>query len=175
MQYGKQRREENYLGKCIRLNVNNRIYEVNIEPNELLVDVLRNKLGLLGTKKGCGTGECGACTVLIEGKPVNSCLVLAIRAQNKKIETVEGLGDENNLHPLQESFRNNAAVQCGFCAPGMLLTSKALLEENPNPTEQEIREGISGNICRCSGYVKIVKAVKEAAREMRKRGGKDEV
>lgn len=155
----------------ITLNVNNEDYVVKVNDKELLLDVLRDKLMLMGTKKGCETGECGSCTVLIDGKPVNSCMTFAVRAEGKKIETIEGLGKGDNLHPIQKSFVKNAAVQCGYCAPGMVLSSKALLEENPNPTEKEIRTGIAGNICRCSGYVNIVKAVKEAAAEMRDGGG----
>lgn len=155
----------------INLQINNKTYQVEVEPQELLVDVLREKVGLTGTKKGCGTGECGACTVLLDGQPVNSCMLLAVRAQGKDILTIEGLGQPENLHPLQKAFLNNAAVQCGYCAPGMLLSAKALLDENPVPTEREIREGIAGNICRCSGYVKIVKAIQEAAAVLRKEGG----
>lgn len=149
--------------RTVILNINSQQYTVEIEPHELLVDVIRERIGLTGTKKGCGTGECGACTVLVDGKPVNSCTYLAIRAQEKEILTIEGLGDRDKLHPLQRSFMTNAAVQCGFCGPGMLLSAKALLDEKKNPTDKEIREGIAGNICRCSGYVKIIKAIKEAA------------
>jgi carbon-monoxide dehydrogenase small subunit len=129
----------------------------------MLVDVIRDKVGLTGTKEGCGTGECGACTVLINGEPVNSCLYLAIRAEGKEILTIEGLGNPASLHPLQQAFVENGAVQCGFCAPGMLLSAHALLMRNPNPNEQEIRKGISGNICRCSGYVKVIKSIQQAA------------
>jgi len=154
----------------IEMIVNNKSYNLEVEPEELLVDVLRERLGLTGTKKGCGTGECGACTVLIDGQPVNSCLYLAVRAHKKSIVTIEGLGQPDKLHPIQQAFIKNAAVQCGFCAPGMQLSAKALLDENPNPTEHEIREGISGNLCRCTGYVKIIKAIKEAAEILRKGG-----
>ena len=125
--------------------------------------VLREKLGLTGTKEGCGTGECGACTVLVEGEPVNSCLYLAVRADGKSVLTIEGLAEGGQLHPLQQAFIDKAAVQCGFCAPGMLLSAKALLDRNPQPSEREIREGIAGNICRCTGYVKVVKAIQQAA------------
>ncbi|MCL4442166.1 MAG: (2Fe-2S)-binding protein [Firmicutes bacterium] len=149
------------MPETITLTVNGQSYQVKVEPQALLVDVLRDKLGLTGTKKGCGTGECGACTVLIGGDPVNSCLILAVRTQGKEITTIEGLGNPQHLHPLQKAFINNGAIQCGFCAPGMLLSAKALLDQNPNPTEKEIRQGIAGNICRCSGYAKIVKAVQE--------------
>lgn len=146
------------------LNVNGNDYFLTLEENELLLDVIREKIGLTGSKHGCGTGECGACTVLIDGCPVNSCIYLAIKADGKKILTIEGLSDGENLHPLQQTFIDNAAVQCGYCAPGMLMSAKALLDTNSNPTEVEIREGIAGNICRCSGYVKIVKAIEEAAK-----------
>jgi carbon-monoxide dehydrogenase small subunit len=154
------------MGKKVVLNINGEDYHLEIENNELLLDVIREKAGLTGTKHGCGTGECGACTVLIDSEPVNSCTYLAIRAEGKKIITIEGLSNGETLHPLQQAFINNAAVQCGFCGPGMLMSAKALLDTNPNPTEAEIREGIAGNICRCSGYVKIVKAIGEAAKVM---------
>jgi len=161
---------EGYRNKMIsiEINLNNKNYCLEVEPEELLVDVIRDKLGLTGTKKGCETGECGACTVIIDSEPVNSCIYLAVRAHKKSIITVEGLGQPGKLHLIQQAFIKNAAVQCGFCAPGMLLSAKALLDENPNPTEYEIREGISGNLCRCTGYVKIVKAIKEAAEILRK-------
>ena len=158
------------MGKTIILNINKEDYHLKIEDNELLLDVIREKAGLTGTKHGCGTGECGACTVLIDGAPVNSCTYLAIRAEGKKIITIEGLSNGDTLHPLQQAFINNAAVQCGFCGPGMLLSAKALLDTNPDPTETEIREGIAGNICRCSGYVKIVKAIDEAAKVIANEG-----
>ncbi len=152
----------------IEINVNGKDYSLEVSPEELLIDVLRDKLGLTGTKKGCETGECGACTVILDGIPVNSCLYLAVKAAHKSILTIEGLGEPDKLHPVQQSFIANAAVQCGFCAPGMLLSAKALLDENPNPTESEIRLGISGNLCRCSGYAKIVKAIGEAALMLQK-------
>jgi carbon-monoxide dehydrogenase small subunit len=147
----------------IELKVNGSAVRVLVKPQDLLVDVLRDRLGLIGTKKGCGTGECGACTVLLDGRPVNACLILALRAQNKEILTIEGLGSPQNLHPLQESFIERGAVQCGFCAPGMLLAAKALLDQNPHPTEPEIRQAIAGNICRCTGYAKIVQAIEVVA------------
>lgn len=152
----------------IKLNVNGKVFSIDISPEELLVDVLRNKLGLIGTKKGCETGECGACTVILEGKPVNSCLYLAIKADKKSILTIEGLGAPDKLHPIQQAFIANAAVQCGFCAPGMQLSAKALLDENNDPNESEICQGISGNLCRCTGYVKIVKAIQDAAKILQK-------
>lgn len=147
----------------IELRVNGTSVRVRVQPQDLLVDVLRDQLGLIGTKKGCGTGECGACTVLLDGRPVNACLILALRAQGKEILTIEGLGTPENLHPLQESFIERGAVQCGFCAPGMLLAAKALLDQNPHPTEPEIRQAIAGNLCRCTGYAKIVQAIEAVA------------
>jgi carbon-monoxide dehydrogenase small subunit len=149
--------------KDINLKVNGKIYAIQVDSKDMLVDVIRDKVGLTGTKEGCGTGECGACTVLINSEPVNSCLYLAIRAEGKEILTIEGLGNPASLHPLQQAFVENGAVQCGFCAPGMLLSAHALLVKNPNPSEQEIRKGISGNICRCSGYVKVIKSIQQAA------------
>jgi len=162
------------MSVTVKLTVNGQVYLVDVEPHALLVDVLRDKLGLTGTKKGCGTGECGACTVLLDGEPINSCLFLAVRADGKNIVTIEGLGDPRHLHPLQKSFIENGAVQCGFCAPGMLLSAKSLLDHNPDPDEKAIREGIAGNICRCTGYVKIVKAIREAATELREGRDLDE-
>ncbi|MEW6243866.1 MAG: (2Fe-2S)-binding protein [Bacillota bacterium] len=154
------------MKQAIRLVVNGTEHSVEVQPSDLLVDVLRDTLRLTGTKKGCGTGECGACTVLLDGKPVNSCLLLAIRCEGRQITTIEGLGTPDSLHILQKAFIENGAVQCGFCAPGMLLSAKALLDENPAPNEMDIRQGLAGNICRCTGYVKIVKAVSSAARTM---------
>jgi len=161
------------MSREITLNINKQDYVVEVSDKELLADVLRDKLMLMGTKKGCGTGECGACTVLIDGEPVNSCMTFASRLEGKIIETIEGLGKKDDLHPIQKAFVKNAAVQCGFCAPGIQLTAKSLLEKNPEPTDKEIRTGIAGNICRCSGYVNIVKAIKEAGTEMKDRGEKD--
>lgn len=155
----------------IELRVNGRVEHVVVRPQTLLVDVLRDQLGLTGTKKGCGTGECGACTVLLDGRPVNSCLVLAVRAQNVEITTIEGLGSPDNLHPLQEAFIAHGALQCGFCGPGMLLSTRALLDTNPHPSEQDIRHAVSGNICRCTGYAKIVQSVAAAVEIMAQRGG----
>lgn len=158
------------MKKNIDLKVNGQNYALQVDVKDLLLDVIREKVGLTGTKEGCGTGECGACTVLINGEPVNSCLYLAVRAEGKDILTIEGLGDPSNLHPLQQAFIENGAVQCGFCAPGMLLSAQALLVKNPNPSEQEIREGIAGNICRCTGYVKVVSAIKQAATVLQRDG-----
>ncbi|SKC84839.1 (2Fe-2S)-binding protein [Maledivibacter halophilus] len=135
--------------------------EVDVNPDERLLDVLRNKLGLTSVKEGCGEGECGACTVIINGLAVNSCMVLAPQARGKEITTVEGLEKNGELDELQESFIKNGAIQCGFCTPGMLMSCKALLMRKPNPTEEEIRRAIEGNLCRCTGYTKIVNAVKD--------------
>ena len=151
------------MDKEITLQVNAQSYSVEVGPGDLLVDVLREKLGLTGTKKGCGTGDCGACTVLLDGKPVNSCLILAVSAAGKQIVTIESLGDTDHLHPLQQSFIDNGAIQCGYCSPGFLMTAKALLDENPLPTELEIRAAIAGNLCRCTGYTGIIRAILAAA------------
>jgi len=132
-----------------------------------LLDFLREELGMKGTKKGCDSGQCGACTVIMDGKPINACLVLATQADGKEILTIEGLSSGKRLHPLQEAFAEEGAVQCGFCTPGMILSAKALLDEKRDPSEEEIREALSGNLCRCTGYVKIIKAVQKAATTMR--------
>ncbi len=150
--------------------VNGKPYEVIIEPCMTLLDVLRDKLGLTGTKYACGTGDCGACTVLIDGKPVLSCLTLAARVKEKAILTIEGLAEGSNLHPIQKAFINHGAIQCGFCTPGMILTTKALLAENPDPGREEVKATLGGNLCRCTGYVKIVDAILSAAETMRKGG-----
>ena len=137
------------------------------EPDETLLDVLRNRLGLTGAKEGCGTGDCGACSVTVDGRLVCSCLVLGAEAEGRKIETVEGMADGDTLHPLQRKFIEHAALQCGICTPGFLIAAKALLAKNPDPDEEEIRFGLAGNLCRCTGYDKIVRAVQDAAKEMR--------
>lgn len=147
----------------IRLTVNGESYTVAVEPCESLLDVLRDKLSLTGTKKGCNRGDCGACTIIMDGKTVNSCLVLAVEADDKEVLTIEGLANKGQLHPIQEAFIQQGAVQCGYCTPGMIMSAKALLDENPNPTEGEVRQAIGGNLCRCTGYVKIVDAIKKAA------------
>jgi len=152
--------------QLIELQVNGETYAVPVSPRDLLVDVLRKKLGLTGTKKGCGQGDCGACTVLVDGEPVLSCLTLAIACRGKKITTIEGLAENGRLHPLQQSFVDHGAIQCGFCTPGMILSAKALLDRNPAPTEGEIKRGLAGNLCRCTGYKKIVEAVGAAARAL---------
>ena len=147
----------------LKMVVNGKPVEVKVDPTWTLLYVLREELKLTGTKKGCEKGDCGARTVLLQGKPVNSCLVLALQAEGREIETIEGLGEADNLHPLQKSFIVNGAVQCGFCTAGMLLSAAALLRKNPDPTEKEIRTAISGNLCRCTGYQKIVKAIQDVA------------
>jgi aerobic carbon-monoxide dehydrogenase small subunit len=147
----------------IVLHVNQKHYNVAVSPDELLVDVLREKLGLTGTKKGCSTGDCGACTVILDGRAVTSCMVLAVSAEGKSIQTIEGVQTDGKLHPIQQSFLDHQAIQCGYCTPGMVLSVKALLDETPHPTEEEIRRGISGNLCRCTGYQKIVEAVQAVA------------
>ncbi len=152
------------LGRfLIRLDVNGGIREVTIQPHWTLLYVLREELGLNGPKCSCDVGDCGACTVLIDGKAVPSCLVLAAQAEDKKIITIEGLSDGKKLHPLQEAFAKHGAIQCGFCTPGMILSAKALLDENPHPTEDEVRNAIAGNLCRCTGYAKIVAAILDVA------------
>jgi len=148
----------------ICLTINGDPYEVVVKPKETLLDVLRDKLKLTGTKKGCDAGDCGSCTVLMDGKPVPSCLILAIEARDREITTIEGLAEGENLHPIQKAFVEHGAIQCGFCTPGMVLTAKALLDETPSPTEDEIKEAMSGNMCRCTGYVKIIEAIQAAAR-----------
>ncbi|MBU5484716.1 (2Fe-2S)-binding protein [Clostridium sp. MSJ-11] len=143
--------------------VNGEKYTLDIDPGKRLIDFLREDLGLTGTKEGCGEGECGACTVIMNGVAVNSCLIFAYQGRNSEIITVEGLAKDEELDILQKSFIKNGAVQCGYCTPGMLMSSKALLMKNPNPTEEEIKIAISGNLCRCTGYTKIVRAVNDAA------------
>ena len=147
----------------IELNVNGQIHQMRVNPQDMLLDVLRDKLGLTGVKRGCDMGECGACTVIMSGKTVYSCLILAIEAQGDSITTIEGLSKNGELHPIQQAFIDNGGVQCGFCTPGMVLSAKVFLDKNPNPTEEEIRSAISGNLCRCTGYSKIVEAILDAA------------
>ena len=146
--------------------VNHQPIELMVEPHLTLLEVLREKLFLIGSKEGCSTGDCGACTVLVNGNPITSCLMLAVEAEGQQILTVEGLSSDGELHPLQSAFVREAGLQCGFCTPGMLMSSKALLDENPDPSETEIRAALSGNLCRCTGYDPIVRAVKSAAQEM---------
>ncbi len=147
----------------LRLTVNGMLREMMVEPYQTLLDVLREELGLTGAKKGCDSGHCGACTVLLQGKPVNSCLVLALDARDKEILTIEGVAQEGKLHPLQEAFLRHGAFQCGYCTPGILLTAKAFLEENPDPTEEEVKEALVGNLCRCTGYVRVLRAILSCA------------
>jgi carbon-monoxide dehydrogenase small subunit len=155
------------MKKIINLTVNGMEHEIFVSPNQTLLDLLRYDLGLTGTKKGCDLGDCGSCTVIVDGKPVSSCLVLAVQANGKDILTIEGLETEEDLHPIQQSFIDHGAIQCGFCTPGMILSGKALLDQNPNPDESDIRMAISGNLCRCTGYQKIVKAIKDASKRVR--------
>ena len=151
----------------IQTTINGDEIDVLVEPTQSLLDVLRDELQMTGTKEGCGTGDCGACSVTIDGTLVCSCLVLGVEAGGRKIETIEGMADGDNLHPLQEKFIEHVALQCGICTPGLLIAAKHLLEENPDPTEKEVRYGLAGNLCRCTGYQKVVEAVLDAAQEMR--------
>jgi carbon-monoxide dehydrogenase small subunit len=153
----------------IKITVNKKPYELDVMPYRTLLEVIREDLGLTGTKEGCGDGECGACTVLMNGRSVNSCLVLAVEADGREIITIEGMADGEKLHPIQQAFIDEGGLQCGFCTPGMILSTKALLDANPNPTDEEIKRGIDGNFCRCTGYTKIFASIKTAARLM---GGK---
>ena len=155
--------------KQVSLTVNGEVYEVAVEPWWTLLEVLREKLYLTGAKRGCDRGDCGACTVLIDGKAKLSCLTLAVKAQGKEILTVEGLARDEELHPIQRAFVEHGAVQCGFCTPGMVLAAKALLDKNPTPSEEEVSEGLSGNLCRCTGYTKIIEAVLVASETMGKK------
>ena len=152
----------------ITLRVNGEDYELEIEPHRTLVEVLREQLGFTGTKKSCNEGECGACTVIMDGKPVASCLILALDARDKEILTIEGLAKGEELHPLQVAFVRHGGIQCGFCTPGMIMSAKALLDKNPRPAASDVRRAISGNLCRCTGYQQIVDAVLAAAKEMSK-------
>jgi carbon-monoxide dehydrogenase small subunit len=165
----------------LNLSVNGKPLVIGVEPHLTLLEVLRDTLGLTGTKEGCGTGNCGACTVLLDGQPVSSCLLLAVEAEGSEITTVEGLAstypepgrEDGGLHPVQRAFVEHGGLQCGFCTPGMLLSSAALLARNPKPTEDEIRDALAGNLCRCTGYDKIVRSVMAAAEEMVAAGGTD--
>jgi len=155
------------MAVLVTTNINGDTVEFACDPHESLLDVLRNRLGLSGAKEGCGTGDCGSCSVQVDGRVVCSCLVLGVEAEGREIETVEGLSTGTELHPLQTKFLEHAALQCGVCTPGFLMAAKALLEKNPDPTEEEIRFGLAGNLCRCTGYDKIVRAVQDAAKVMR--------
>ena len=149
----------------ITVSVNGLWQAASVPPNLTLLDFLRDTLGLTGTKKSCDTGNCGACTVILNGQAVNSCLVLAVEADRKKVETIEGLTKDGENHPLQRAFVESGAIQCGFCTPGMIMSAKALLDQNPDPTEDEIKEALAGNLCRCTGYAKILEAVKSVSRK----------
>lgn len=146
----------------IQITVNEKEYDLLVQANRTLLDLLRYDLGLTGTKKGCDEGDCGACTVIVNGKVVNSCLVLGVEMDGASIMTIEGLQQGDGLHPIQQAFVDSGGVQCGFCTPGMILTTKALLDENPNPSEEEIKHYLEGNLCRCTGYIKILDAVNRA-------------
>lgn len=151
------------MKKQIKLNVNGLEYSVLVEPHWTLLDVLRDEIGLMGTKKGCDKGECGACTVIMDGEAVLSCLVLAIQCQGKDVLTIEGLAQNGELDPLQDAFVKHGAIQCGFCTPGMIMASRALLNKTPHPSEEETQRALSGNLCRCTGYTKIIAAVQKAS------------
>ena len=151
------------MKRLIQLNVNGELYEVAVQQHRTLAEVLREELDLIGTKEACNQGDCGSCTVILDGKSVTSCLTLAVEADGKEIRTIEGIADGGELNPLQKAFVEYGAIQCGFCTPGMVMSATALLEENPKPTEDDVRFGIAGNICRCTGYTKIVEAILAAS------------
>ena len=155
------------MAVLVSTTINGDPVEFACEPNEPLLDVLRNRLGLTGAKEGCGTGDCGACSIQVDGRVICSCLMLGVEAEGRELETVEGMAQGTELHPLQTKFLEHAALQCGVCTPGFLMAAKALLEKNPDPSEEEIRFGLAGNLCRCTGYDKIVRAVQDAAKVMR--------
>jgi len=154
----------------IRIKVNGEWHELTVPSKKTLLEVIRDDLHLTGTKKMCDGGECGSCTIIMDGRAVNSCLVLAVDANGKDIQTIEGLSSIGKLHPIQEEFVAKGAIQCGFCTPGMIMTAKALLDQNPEPTEQEVKSAIAGNLCRCTGYVRIVQAILSAAERVRRVG-----
>jgi carbon-monoxide dehydrogenase small subunit len=155
------------MKQVIQLTVNGLAHDVIVSPEDLLIDVLRREIGLTGTKKGCGEGDCGTCTVLIDGRRALACLTLAMACRGKSILTIEGVEQNGRLDPIQEAFIDKGAIQCGYCTPGMVLSAKALLDENPRPSREEIQRGMSGNLCRCTGYVKIIEAVEDAAHRRR--------
>ncbi len=150
----------------INFTLNGKPVSIEADAAEILVDTLRERFGLTGTKKSCGTGDCGACTVLLDGRAVRSCILLTAMVDGKDVLTIEGLGDEENVHPIQQAFIDEGAIQCGYCTPGMILATKALLDRIPNPSTEEIKEALSGNLCRCTGYEKIIRAVETAARKL---------
>ncbi|MDF2674536.1 MAG: xanthine dehydrogenase [Clostridiales bacterium] len=152
--------------KLVRLNINDREYEISVKENWTLLYILREVLDLTGTKCGCSTGDCGACKVIVDGVAVDSCLILAVKAEGKSITTIEGLAKATELHPIQQAFIDSGAVQCGFCTPGMIISAKALLDKNPNPSREEISKAFGNNLCRCTGYVKIIDAVQLASKRM---------
>lgn len=161
------------MKRVLSFTLNDDPVEVVVKDNMTLLDLLRDKLGLTGTKKGCEQGECGACTVMLDGLPVNSCCTLAVECEGRNVVTVEGIAKGGKLHPIQKQFIEKWALQCGYCTPGMIMSAKALLDHNPHPTELEIREAIEGNLCRCTGYAKIVEAIQAAAAEMDWEGGSE--
>ena len=152
------------MKRLIQLNVNGELYEVAVHEHRTLAEVLREELDLIGTKEACNQGDCGSCTVILDGKTVTACLTLAVEADGRQITTIEGIADGSELSPLQQKFVDHGAIQCGFCTPGMVMSATALLKENPNPTEDEVRMGIAGNICRCTGYTKIVEAILDTSK-----------
>jgi carbon-monoxide dehydrogenase small subunit len=154
------------MKRVMSLTVNGLEREVAVSPERTLLDLLREELGLTGTKQGCGEGDCGACAVLLDGAPVNACLVLALEAEGREVLTIEGVANGNELHPVQQAFVDKGAVQCGFCTPGMVLVAKAFLDQHPRPTEAEVRRAVSGNLCRCTGYQKIVEAILAASDQL---------
>jgi aerobic-type carbon monoxide dehydrogenase small subunit (CoxS/CutS family) len=154
------------MAYAISFTLNSQPVNIEVDAKEILVDTLRERLGLTGTKKSCGTGDCGACTVLLNGRAVRSCTLLTAMVDGKEVLTIEGLGNEENVHPIQQAFVDEGAIQCGYCTPGMILASKALLDRIPNPTTEEIKEALSGNLCRCTGYEKIIRAVETSARKL---------
>lgn len=155
--------------KEITLNVNNNDHTLQVKPSATLLDIIREDLGLIGAKEGCGEGECGACTIIMDGMAVNACLILAVEANGKKITTIEGLANGEQLHPIQKAFVDVGGLQCGFCTPGMIISTKVLLDKNQNPTDEEIRKGLEGNFCRCTGYTKIIQSVRAAAEMIKER------
>lgn len=154
------------MAYAISFTLNSKTVNIEVDAKEILVDTLRERLGLTGTKKSCGTGDCGACTVLLNGRAVRSCTLLTATVDGKEVLTIEGLGNEENVHPIQQAFVDEGAIQCGYCTPGMILATKALLDRIPKPTTEEIKEALSGNLCRCTGYEKIIRAVETSARRL---------